>query len=321
MLSNAVRRARAAVIVLFVAGLLAGCSHPSPGAGRPRSPVPDQPAPVTATPTPTGPHQLTPLPIASFLLSDDQDIRLTRAAAVLIHSCAKRFGYDYQSPTLAGSADSQLGNNPDGDLPNVDPDATGIGYRDRAATHRQVRNPSGPPPSRQLLTVLAGSTPRARKPSPTTVNGKRVPPGGCIGEARRTISGDADPATVFTDPALVVNVRLDAYFKTASDNRVKAVFAAWSACMAARGFRYATPLDAVKDRRWNVDLPPTRLELNTAAADVKCKYQYNVNGVFHAIEAAFETAAIEQNRQSLERIKTDRADALRRAGAISAGHS
>ncbi|MEV5959832.1 hypothetical protein AB0M11_39885 [Streptomyces sp. NPDC051987] len=231
----------------------------------------------------------------------------------------RQYGYDYEPPALTAPVDTSTDNNPRGDLPNDDPRAVHTGYRDRAAAQRPVRPPSGPPARGQLLVALAGSTSRARITAPaTTIHGRRVPPGGCIGRAQRAIAGHADPSTVFSDAGLTVDIRLDAYFKTASDSRVRAVFSAWSACMTARGFHYATPLDAAKDKRWNADRPPSRLELDTAAADVACKYQHNVGGVFHAVEVAFETAALELHRQPLEKIRSERNAALARADGINA---
>ncbi|MER5804936.1 hypothetical protein [Streptomyces mirabilis] len=41
-------------------------------------------------------------------------------------------------------------------------------------------------------------------------------------------------------------------FKALSDGRVKDAFGAWSTCMKAKGFTYASPVAAVDDTRGNV---------------------------------------------------------------------
>jgi hypothetical protein len=295
------------LVTLAAAASLAGCATASAfpiGGVTTFGPPLEPPIPVGSIPTSTGPDQLGPLPITVYVLDPAQYARLTEATAILVHSCMTSFGFDYSLSTSTGPTDQA-----DGDLPDSDPKAAAVdGYRNRAV----VPPPAVPSPSRPEQLVLTGGTARP-------VNGSRVPPGGCLGAARRTIAGGADPATVFGDAALVSDIRLNGYVGTLSDSRVGTVFGEWSECMAAKGFHYVSPVAAATDPRWNVRYPPTALEISTATTDVACKYRYNVNGVVHAVQVAFQTVAIQANAPALRRLEAGRDAALRVAARIIAG--
>ncbi|MCX4419338.1 MULTISPECIES: hypothetical protein [Streptomyces] len=72
------------------------------------------------------------------------------------------------------------------------------------------------------------------------------------------------------------------------------------------------------DTRGNALRPPTVLEIRTATADVGCKYWYNVDGVFHAVQVAYDTAAIRANLGVLQAIRTGLHNALATAARINA---
>ncbi|MFD7056207.1 hypothetical protein ACFWBS_44675 [Streptomyces mirabilis] len=287
---------------LLVAGLLlAGCT-----AGA------SSPAPVAGPPTPTGPHQLSALPITHYQPTVAQEAVLTRAEAVLVHACMKRSGLNYTLPTVTTAG---VGDDPSGDLPNNDPAFAAVhGYRDRSVAAAQVAHErqakSAAPLNAQVATALVG----------TSTPGHDAPAGGCLGQARRTIAGAAatDPDAVFGNPQLVTDIRMNSYFKALSDGRVKDAFGAWSTCMKVKGFAYASPVAAVDDTRWNALRPPTALEIRTATADVACKYRHNVDGVFHVVQAAYDTAAIRANLGALQAIRTGLDKALATAARINA---
>ncbi|AOR29934.1 hypothetical protein BFF78_01530 [Streptomyces fodineus] len=303
---SAAKRSRAgsasAASGLLVAGLLlAGCT-----AGA------SSPAPVAGTPTPTGPHQLSALPITHYQPTAAQEAVLTRAAAVLVRACMKRSGLNYTVPTVTTAG---VGDDPSGDLPDNDPAFAAVhGYRDRSQAAAQVaherRAKPATPLNPKIATALVG----------TSAPGHHASTGGCLGQARRTIAGAAakDPDAFFGNPQLVTDIRMNSYFKALSDGRVKDAFSAWSTCMKAKGFHYASPVTAVDDRRWSALRPPTTLEIRTATADVACKYRHNVDGVFHAVQAAYETAAIRANLGALQAIRTGFVNALATAARINA---
>ncbi len=75
------------------------------------------------------------------------------------------------------------------------------------------------------------------------------------------------------------------------ESSVTNAFAKWSACMRRSGFGYATPLDAMNDRRFET-AAPTGLEKSVAHADAVCKQQTNVIAVWYAADVALESLKI-----------------------------
>ncbi len=268
-------------------------------------------SPVTTVPVPTGPNQLSALPITHYELTAAQQAVLTNAEAALVHSCMEQLGLDYTLPVAAPSSGTD---DLSGDLPDNDPAlAATQGYRDRSVAAAQIayeqRSKAAAPVSPRITTALLGAS---------TPWNSATPDGGCLGQARRTIAGAkaADPDVDFDTPQLVTNIQLNSYFAALADGRVKDVFGAWSACMKARGFDYPSPVAAVDDPRWKALQPATALEIRTATADVSCKYQHNVDGVFHAVQVADENTAIDANLGALQQIRAGLDSALATATRI-----
>jgi hypothetical protein len=72
--------------------------------------------------------------------------------------------------------------------------------------------------------------------------------------------------------------------------------------MGARGFNFNSPMQAAQ-QQWPV--PPTAAELATATADVECKEQTNLAGVWLAIEAGYEQQLVDQNSATLNEFHSD----------------
>jgi hypothetical protein len=106
-----------------------------------------------------------------------------------------------------------------------------------------------------------------------------------------------------------------------SDPRVLQVLKKWSACMAQRGYRYATPQDATSDGQWKqsgqrtpeaIKAEVTPEETNTAAAEVECVHETNVLGVSFAVEAEYENKDIEKNAEVLNKLKAQNEQAAKK---------
>jgi hypothetical protein len=168
---------------------------------------------------------------------------------------------------------------------------------------RQEREPTG--------VELAAWTGRGE----SKVNGKPLPEGGCGAEALRTLAGDA-PKPPEVQVELLSN---DAHRRAGQHSRVTATFTRWSECMGRRGFDYRRPPDANNDPRWNTPRA-TPAEIETAKADVACKLETNVVGVWYAAEVAYQKRAIEENATRLQAVK-DYLDAVLRNAAeiVTAG--
>lgn len=146
------------------------------------------------------------------------------------------------------------------------------------------------------------------------VNGLPVPEGGCGAEALRTLAGGIKPTET-----RVEMLAGEAHHRAEQHSRTVATFARWSQCMSGRGFNYRRPPDANDDPRWNTD-HATPAEIETAKADVACKLETNLVGVWYAAEVAYQKRAIEKNAARLQAIK-DYHDTVQRNAAkvVAAG--
>jgi len=88
---------------------------------------------------------------------------------------------------------------------------------------------------------------------------------------------------------------------TQSDPRITAVNAAWSRCMARRGYSYRNPA-AAADKNWPGT--PTITEIATAVADVTCKNQVNLLNTWLTVEAAYQRVLIGENLAALAHLQT-----------------
>jgi bacterioferritin-associated ferredoxin len=133
----------------------------------------------------------------------------------------------------------------------------------------------------------------------TEHNGVTVPPGGCSGEARRALEKEAPTVR---SPDLVQRLSQEIIRRAEQDSRVQAAWSKWSDCMRARGYAYAEPWDANDDPRWGGDSVTDR-EIATATADVACRREGNLVGIWNAVEVAYQTEAIERHAQELAEIR------------------
>ncbi|WP_189174036.1 hypothetical protein [Streptomyces lasiicapitis] len=134
----------------------------------------------------------------------------------------------------------------------------------------------------------------------TRIGGVVVPKGGCAAEGAKALraGGGVEGVEIVT----VANERNDAYQRALEDDRVRKVFAKWSTCMKKSGYRYATPLEPGKDRRWREEIP-SRAQITVAKADVACKQRTNTVGVWWAVVAAYEKKYIDEHAEHLADVK------------------
>lgn len=131
-----------------------------------------------------------------------------------------------------------------------------------------------------------------------TKSGKKVPAGGCAGEADRRLF--AKDRKLPADPR---NLAVDARSAALRDSRVVQAMEAWKACAQKAGLTYNTPFDAEHDQRWmarRAGEPATEEEKRVAALDAKCQAEVNMVGVYKAVRAAYETRFIKDNKAKLE---------------------
>jgi len=144
------------------------------------------------------------------------------------------------------------------------------------------------------------------------VHGKKVPEGGCTADAERRLDSGAParPARMIAGQLGVVTLE-----RASKDSRVKAAFGKWSACMRTAGHPYSTPTQIMRDKRFvdGREHRVTKLEIDTALADVRCKKSANLINVWAGVETAYQRLAVAQNKAALS--VEQRLLATRRANA------
>jgi len=167
-----------------------------------------------------------------------------------------------------------------------------------------------------LTGMKQGQPPANPAVSPGEAGGKAIPPGGCAGQARKTIYGTTSTQDTFT---LAGNLATDAWQRSRSDQRVAKVIADWSACMAGKGYSYPDPLTAAGAFARDGGTTPPAKEVQTSVADVACKEQTSLVSLWHDVDAEYEQKAIEENQLALNEQKSQLQQALARAAAAVNG--
>ena len=273
------RLARAGLVLLAVA-VVTSCASPEPsGNARPTGAA----ASGDAT---AGPPRIT-LPLDPYQVSDDDFATVSRALTELTDRCMRRQGLTYEAPAPQDTATAG---------PAGHERRYGITVLESARTHgyhragTPARHPEQPKRSKAYERALTGT-------------GKPLDDGefddGCTGEAHRELEAGIDMEAV----DLPQWYKRDSFQRSLDDPRVKAVFAAWSRCMAEAGHRYATPLDPPADPGV-MGRTVTDHERSVAVADITCKRRTGLVDAWQRVETTLQRSTV-----------TTRAAQLKKAGA------
>ncbi len=162
-------------------------------------------------------------------------------------------------------------------------EAAAYGYREPAVFAPRAADRPPPPPA--VLAMLTGRG-----------EGRDVPPGGCAGEADRTLAPDAKPGQ---EPVSFALSR-QSYAITRATPPVTAAAAAWSRCMAEAGFRYADPQAAIEDPAFAAGRASAR-EIAVAGQDVRCKERTGWVRTWVAVERVVQEALVPHHAADLVR--------------------
>ncbi|MFJ5777717.1 hypothetical protein [Streptomyces sp. NPDC093094] len=291
--------------------VLSGCSSSDQGPGRTRSedapPVDFKTPPaVSATPTMRSSASLE-LPLEAYAWTDSEERTRRQGEDLLAADCMRGHGFDL-APRPAYRGDKALR---DARRYGVsDPDsASRFGYRlDPAA-----RGPKPPEENYSPAESLVLFGPQEGQGSRKSADGKAIPKGGCWGQALRDLASDG-PEVDPSDEEFADQLAVFTYQASQKDPRVKKVFAAWSACMKEKGYDYRGPMEAGDDTSFQNSDTVSRREIQVAEADVACKREHNLIGVWYAVEVAYQERAVEQNQQQLDTLK-QRKEAILKAAA------
>ncbi|MEU5697757.1 hypothetical protein ACFFS2_18725 [Streptomyces aurantiacus] len=266
--------------------LLAGACGTSNPTGDSRKEV--EP-PVPANPPAVDPSTLS-LPLDAYRSTKAEQQTIHDGYSRLMVDCMKRYGFDY-SPSRSTGYLEQRNTRRYGITDSTH--AAQRGYHPASSVVEKRRSAAAKPAMSASAQSVASGKGQSKR------NGRTVPVGGCNGEARRTLLQGLRQAPRLD---LVDELALQSYDRSLRHSKVVAAISAWSACMAKSGYNYRTPSDANNDRVFNTD-EPTAQETATAVADVACKKQTNLVGIWSTVDIAYQKRLIEQNAQALDLVK------------------
>jgi hypothetical protein len=244
------------------------------------------------------------LPLDAYLFSPAELRRVGEAHRVLVRRCMRRFGFDYR-PGASARVGPRTANERRYGLTDERAAAVeGYALEAHRLTSANARKSTKRTEDAGALSALIGRGPRS-------IGGMQLPAGGGVGQPHPRLARSST-----SDRDLAQRLSLDTYDRSQRDARVRAVIRRWSDCMTTRGFSYAGPLDPPGDPRFSKGLPPQEIE--TAKADVACKKQTNLIGIWFAVESAYQNREITQHRELLRKIQQANAVQLRRATVVAA---
>jgi len=273
--------------------------------GRPKITVPSIPSASSG--------QTISLPLNSYAeVSGLQQTVLAEAQSLLTQQCMAARGFVYNSQATPSQEQAILQTIEYGFGVTSLSDASTYGYR-------LPTSASGPPPGGLFLGGFSSFNAVLRNPARAVAllgfaPGVRIQPvhePGCLNLANNEIYRPGSSQPVDPVPAIAQQATI----WTRTDPRVLAVDAAWSRCMALRGYHYANP-QGPADHNWPTH--PTAAETATAVADVTCKQQVNLANTWLSVEAAYQTALIGQNLGTLANLQASFQGALSRVEALLA---
>jgi len=242
------------------------------------------------------------LPLDAYIqASVQQSQTLDAAAAQVAQRCttAAGFGFPIQPKPDDQTIISQFIEHQDGGLASL-AQARAYGFQQppgglKLATKAVTPLPSFASEQRKHGTawasVLLGSVPGAR-PGPSRL--------GCLRAANALVFGSLNGNL---ELGLVGNMLFESRDWADSDPQVLSAQRAWSACMAQHKLSFKSTVDLEAGRIW--PNPPTRDEITTAVADVRCNHQVNLTNTYLTVEAAYQHAVLTQNMPDVQQSQAD----------------
>ncbi|TDE15753.1 hypothetical protein [Jiangella asiatica] len=235
------------------------------------------------------------LPLDEYAFSEAEDEVLAAAAEAAVRDCFEARGFDAADadPLPFGSAGGAAADAVDAaDAADKHERRYAVADPEVAARHgyhppdtTDVRQEFYESHTEAELTALVGTQDGADD--------------GCLHEADE-VTAVGNEATLREGELLVSEVQADAWHGAMADPRVQDAFAAWSACMAAAGYRYDAPMEANDDPAWwSTDVAGAD-EIATAVADVACKDSTGLIAVWSAVEAEYQSELIAQNQDGFD---------------------
>ncbi|MEW1694151.1 hypothetical protein ACIQCR_16375 [Streptomyces sp. NPDC093249] len=305
-----------ATVLLLSAALLTACSSGSGdgGGGSAREPA------IGTVPRLLSTTGLS-FPLDGYATTDEQRRKLEQAQSRVTSDCMTRFGFTYELP-VTPSPTGGAGNSR----------RYGLTDAAQAARYGYVPNRGARPPAKTAARTLSatgrlalngpefkGAQPMSLEESRAedsgkTLDGRKVPVGGCLREGYLTVYA---PKKGALDSMFVTNLVMDANSRSREDSRVVAAVKAWSACMAEKGYKVDEPVSPQSDLGLDPNGYGSPRAVAAARQDVACKERANLVGVWYTVESAYQKRGIEQNAEALNQAKTELDERLKLAATLA----
>lgn len=252
------------------------------------------------------------LPLDPYQLRSDELALIDNASDVLVAQCMKDRGFEFTPAVRRSYGD--LGNSRRYGISSLD-DATSIGYGAEELSNAgdildQQRSASL---SSEAIIALNGDGSGS----------------GCRQSAYAQLAGVTELQKLQGSVDAAARISSATWESSRQDKRVSRAIDAWSKCMSRAGYSYASPLDAMADKRWSqgstnqsedgqATLSAGEDELRTARADVACKDEVNLLGVWASVEADLQKDQLEENQGVLAEVASTKAAALASAARVLA---
>lgn len=322
MRASPYRRFSVAAGGVFLVVLTTGCTG-SGGGGAGKG----EPAlgPVAVNP----PTSSLVLPMDAYTDSEAEAARMGRIQEGLVGRCMARFGFAYEGVSGPASGGGGAAEDRHAYLFGVaDPAyAAAHGYDKTAGAGRRSK-PAPPKLSDSATTVLTGRRPGSTEQGPEAlteeaavaldsgieVGGRKVPVGGCGREAYRTLYAPTEDSV---DLLFSFGLAAEAHDRAKGDSRVVAVLRTWSDCMDKSGYSgISSPYQVIEKLGLEGDLGGAKA-VAAATADVACKREVNLVGVWAAVEKAHQERLAEENAETLALYAKQREARFRLAAQLS----
>jgi len=283
--------------------LLCACSTPS--AQPTTSAVTATATPAASDPTGARAAFEQGLPLDAYELKGDSSV--ARAEAVVAARCMKRLGF---TATPVAPDEPFVYE----DVPNrttgyhwVPKDPAYLTWQKAIDAYQSEQASS--PPTAAYLRAYYGT-----RQSPS--GGVGGHDGGCAGEAETAVGG-SEAVLSGVDP-LVKSIDLDTDARADASAAVIATAKQWSACMAASGYHYRTPLEAMQDPQIGDSPDASPGELVRARDDIACQTRFHYWTVRHATLVSLQSQAIQGHSEALAHVAATRHAEIVRAARILA---
>ncbi|MFI0930276.1 hypothetical protein ACH4RG_00795 [Streptomyces sp. NPDC021019] len=241
------------------------------------------------------------LPIDEYSVPPEDHAVVQKAKIHLANACLKRLGSSYSLPPAEGPVEeAEISRR--------------YGISDRATAARYgYHMPSAAPGTDEKLKPLSDDEKRlvfGEQGDQEITKGDSVPEGGCYGEAEAKINAAGVPEAAIS---FASQVNRESFERSISDAKVDAVVKAWSKCMAAAGYSYASPLESVGDQKFHSSEKAGAEEKQAALADLDCKARVGLIKKWGAVEARMQKEAMKRDPEKLMQLKAFQKSQLRNA--------